>query len=207
MPRVTLGLDFDYVVSDRSALMGGVSAHFGSGRRLTAAYGGYGYLRTDTAAGFRWDVGVQYLNTTYAAATVLVRTTSYYDRSVERDVQYFFDQGEESHVNVFVSLTFNSTKRNSFMNWFFQIAISPQTLTSFPPRLNLNDPLGINYSVSDERAESSVFWVSMMPGVTFALTERSHVLLGTRLMADLQFDSSKSPSMLILPVLQVDWSF
>ena len=200
LPRVTFGLDLDYAATNSLALSGGVSASVGNGRQFTSFYGGLGLYSASPTTSLRLDVGVQYVDIQYRGATVILRTVS----GGPQDTVYYLDQGKEFQFNLYASLTLNSTNQDNFLNWFVQIGISPQTLTSFVPSRNASTGPG-PYVASDQRAESSVFWLSATPGVYFTLAENRRLLLGVRLMRELLSESSK-PGLIVIPMLQLDWS-
>jgi len=110
----------------------------------------------------------------------------------------------EDHINVFASMTLNSSNRDSFTGWFLQVGIVPQELTEFKPRETITNA-GTSI-VSDQRAESSVFWLSGMPGLSFNVGSSQRILVGLRLMYDLS-GGSMEPGMLMSPMVQFDMSF
>jgi len=178
----------------------------GNERQFTGGYGGIGLYSADTSVGFRLNVGLQYTDNSYRGATILVRTTSS-SGSSSQDVYYFVDRGNESHLNLFANLTLNSSNRDWLFNYFVQIGISPQTLTSFTPKETITtQPYGVTHIVSDQRAESSVTWLSVVPGIYIPVGESRRIVLGVRLLKDIGdiLESSES-GMLVVPMLQFDW--
>ena len=59
--------------------------------------------------------------------------------------------------------------------------------------------------MTDLRAESSVFWLSATPGVYLNLDQKRRLLLGVRVLKELQSESSNS-NILFMPLLQLDWN-
>ena len=80
---------------------------------------------------------------------------------------------------MFANLTINSSDADRGLNWFAQIGISPQTLTNFVPEEDVLTT-STTYVRSDQRAQSSVFWISATPGFTFSLGESRRLLLDAR---------------------------
>lgn len=111
----------------------------------------------------------------------------------------------ENNFNSTCTLTSPSIPRNPItpVNWFVQIGISPQTLTSFVPEQDVWTT-STTYVRSDQRAQSSVFWISATPGFYFSLGENRRLLLGARLMKEVLSESSK-PGIIVIPMFQFDW--
>jgi hypothetical protein len=200
VPRVAFGLNVDYAVTDGFAVHGGIGASVGKGRQYTSLYGGIGLYSAKPTTSVRFDVGIQYIDIQFKGATVIFRTVG----SGPQDTLYFLDQGKEFQFNLFANLTINSSVEDRAVNWFFQLGINPQTLTTFVPRESASGGPG-GYLVSDQRAESSVFWFSATPGFFFTLADNQRLVLGVRFLRELQGESSK-PEVLIMPMLQFDWA-
>lgn len=198
LPRFVFGVDLDYTTSENLALTAAVTASIGKGRQLTSFYGGLGLLSADSGMSTRLDLGVQYIDIRYRGATVILRTVG----TGPQDTIYYLDRGKQFQFNLYVNLTFNSTNK-SFLNWFLQIGISPQSLTSFVPSKDASEEPG-PYVVSDLRAESSVFWISATPGLYLSPSPNRHLLLGVRLMKELSSEFSK-PGLVVIPMIQFDW--
>jgi hypothetical protein len=199
MPRVTFGLDLDYAASNTFALNGGISASISTGRQFTSLYAGIGLFSADPVTSVRFDVGVQYVDVQYTGATVVLRTIG----SGPQDTIYYLDRGKQFQFNMFANLTINSSDADRGLNWFVQIGISPQTLTNFVPEQDVLTTSS-TYIRSDQRAQSSVFWISATPGFTFNLGESRRLLLGARLMKEVLSESSK-PGIIVIPMIQFDW--
>ena len=200
VPRVTFGLDLDYAATDGLALNGGISASIGTGRQFTSFHAGIGLYSPSPTTSVRFDIGIQYVDIQYQGATVILRTVD----SNPQDTLFYLDRGKEYQFNIFANLTINSSNPDNTLNWYLQLGISPQTLTTFVPTHRAGDTPG-PYVVSDQRAESSVFWASVTPGLYFNLAENRRLILGVRLMKELQGEASK-PDVLISPMIQFDWS-
>ena len=207
LPTLKFGLDIDYAVSDKVALMVGVASSTGKEGQFTGGYGGLGFYAADTTVGFRLDIGLQYAENLYRGASILVRTTTSYGGSSSQDVVYFVDRGRESHFNLFTNLTVNSSNRNWLFNYFIQIGLSPQTLTSFTPTEAITTyPFGVTHIVSDQRAESSVTWLSVVPGFYFPIGESRRIVLGVRFQSDISnIPESTEAGILLIPMVQFDW--
>lgn len=199
MPRVTFGLDLDYAASNSFALNGGISASISAGRQFTSLYGGIGLYSADPSTSVRLDIGLQYIDIQYTGATVILRTIG----SGPQDTIYYLDRGKQFQLNMYANLTVNSSKPDQPVNWFVQIGISPQTLTNFVPEQDVWTT-STTYVRSDQRAQSSVFWISATPGFTFNVGENKRLLVGARFMREVLSESSK-PGVVIIPMVQFDW--
>ena len=205
LPSVRFGVDLDYAVSDNATLMGGISTSVGNERQFMSGYGGIGLFTPDTGLSARLDLGLQYNEMSYRSATILERTTTTFGGSSSKQVVYFLDRGKESHINFFASLTINSSNVNQFINYFVQFGVAPQTVTSFTPKEVITQyPYGVTHIVSDQRAESSVVWLSAVPGVYFSVGQSRRVVLGVRFLKDVLSESSE-PGVLWIPMVQFDW--
>ncbi|MEX2117918.1 MAG: hypothetical protein WEB37_13640 [Bacteroidota bacterium] len=199
LPRFTLGLDIDYAATQSLSLNGAITASIAKNKQFTSFYGGIGLVSADSVTSLRLDIGVQYIDIQYSGATVILRTIG----TGPQDTIYYLDRGKEYQFNLYASLTLNSSRPDLPLGWFFQLGISPQSLTRFVPT---NDSYGIRstYVVSDQRAESSVFWVTATPGLYFSLPGDRRLLLGVRLMREVLSESSK-PGIIVIPMVQFDW--
>ena len=205
MPALNWGLGLDYALTDHLALMGGLSLSVVERQTKTTGYAGLGIFNSESPTAFRLDVGVYFSKTSYKAATILKRHVDpFFGGTPTDETYYFYDRGIESHINVFASMTLNSSNRESFTGWFLQVGIVPQELTEFKPRETITNA-GTSI-VSDQRAESSVFWLSGMPGLSFNVGSSQRILVGLRLMYDLS-GGSMEPGMLMSPMVQFDMSF
>ncbi len=207
LPSFRFGIDMDYAITNDVAFMAGISSSTGKEYQFTAAYAGVGLYSPDTTLGFRLDVGMQYSENSYRGSSIIVRTTTQFNGSSSKETGYFLDRGKEFHLNLFASLTLNSSHKNWPVNYFLQIGISPQTLTSFTPVYAITtEPYGVTHIVSDERAESSVTWLSVTPGVYVPIGENKRLVVGARLMTDVRsLPESAAPGVLVTPMIQLDW--
>lgn len=199
MPRVTFGLDLDYAVTNSLALNGGISASIRTGRQYTSFYGGIGLYSADPSTSVRLDIGVQYLDIQYTGATVILRTIG----SGPQDTIYYLDRGKQFQLNMYANLTVNSSKPDQAVHWFVQIGINPQTLTNFIPEQDVWTT-STTYVRSDQRAQSSVFWISAAPGFSFNVGENKRLLVGARFLREVLSESSK-PGVVIIPMVQFNW--
>jgi hypothetical protein len=204
LPKVQFGFDLDYAFSDSKALMFGISQSVISQRSLWDGYAGIGFFGREENSAVRLDLGVQLQEVAYDAATVLVRTETPLWGKPSTQTCYYVDSDKDTHVNFFATLTFNSIHDDWLANIFFQAGLSTQKLTDFSPRNYVTYNVFYTYIRTDERAESSAFWLYAVPGVYFNVGHSNRLLLGVRTAYQAGVENA-NPSVLFSPVLQFDW--
>jgi hypothetical protein len=203
--RLQFGFDLDYAFSDGKAFMCGLSQSVANQQSLWGGYAGIGFFGGENTP-VRLDLGLQFQEISYRAATVIERTETPLFGRTTTSTYYFVDKDKDVHVNFFASFTVNGVSNDRVANPFFQAAVSTQRLTSFSPgqsKVDL-DPF-FAYTRTDQRAESSTFWFHATPGVYFNVGESNRVLLGLRLSTQSGIDNA-NPGFVISPVLQFDWT-
>jgi hypothetical protein len=205
LPSVQCGFDLDYAFSDSKALMFGISQSVISQRSLWDGYVGIGFFGREENSAVRLDLGVQLQEVAYDAATVLVRTETPLWGKPSTQTCYYVDSDKDTHVNFFATVTFNSIHDDWLANLFFQAGLSTQKLTNYSPHNSVTlDPFLNTHIESDQRAESSAFWLYAVPGVYFNVGKSNRVLLGVRTAYQAGVENA-NPSVLFSPVLQFDW--
>jgi hypothetical protein len=207
IPIVRFGFDLDYGLGKNVSNMLGVSSSLGDERQFLNAYYGIGFSSVDSSAGFRLNFGLQYNEISYRSATVLVRQIS--GKFSSSETYYLVDRGKDYHLNLFADMTLNTSRSDWFLNYFFQVGVCPQSLTSFTPEnsdAEEHNPFVVSHVKSDGRAETSVFWLNGTAGVFFRVGDSQRVVTGLRFLKDLKNESGSS-GLLVIPVVQFDWTF
>jgi hypothetical protein len=204
LPSVQFGLDLDCGLSDNVALMLGLGQQVVDQRSLWDGYAGIGFRGRGENSAVRLDLGVQLQEVSYDAATVLVHTETPLWGGPSTQTAYFVDSDKDTHVNFFASFTVNSTRDDWPTNLFLQGGLSTQKLTNFSPRNSRMESSFYTYIRTDQRAESSAFWLFAVPGVYFNVGESSRLVLGVRISDQVGIENA-NPSVLFSPVLQFDW--
>jgi hypothetical protein len=205
LPKVQFGFDLDYAFSDSKALMFGISQSVISQRSLWDGYAGIGFFGREENSAVRLDLGVQLQEVAYDAATVLVRTETPLWGKPSTQTCYYVDSDKDTHVNFFATVTFNSIHDDWLANLFFQAGLSTQKLTNYSPHNSVTlDPFLNTHIESDQRAESSAFWLYAVPGVYLNVGKSNRLLLGLRISDQVGIENA-NPSVLFSPVLQFDW--
>jgi hypothetical protein len=206
LPSLQLGFDLDYAFSDNKALMLGVGQSVINQHSLWDGYAGIGFFGGEGNSRVRLDLGLQFQQLSYNAATVLTRTeTPLFGKTSTRTI-YFVDSGKDTHVNFFASFTINSAYDDRFTNFFFQAGLNTQKLTNYSPHTSVTPvfPFLTTYVESDQRAESSALWLYAVPGVYFNVGKSNRLLLGVRTSYQVGIGSA-NPSVFFSPVVQFDW--
>jgi hypothetical protein len=204
LPRVQLGFDLDCALSDSKALMFGVSQQVIDQHSLWDGYAGIGFFGREENSAVRLDLGVQFQEISYDAATVLERTTTPSWGGSWTETYFFLDTDKDTHLNLFATVTFNSIHDDWLANPFFQAGFSAQKLTDFSPRNSKEETGFYTYIRTDRRAESSAFWLDAVPGVYFNVGQSNRLLFGVRTAFQAGVENA-DPSVLFSPVLQFDW--
>jgi hypothetical protein len=204
LPSVQFGLDLDCGLSHNVALMLGLGQEVVNQRSLWDGYAGIGSLGRGENSAVRLDLGVQFQEVSYQAATVLVHTETPLWGKPSTQTAYFVDSDKDTHVNFFASFTVNSTHDDWPANLFFQGGLSTQKLTDFSPKSEVVQTGFYTYVRSDQRAESSSFWLYAVPGVYFNVGQSNRLLLGMRISDQVGIENANS-SVFFSPVLQFDW--
>jgi hypothetical protein len=204
LPKVQFGFDLDIGLSDSKALMFGVSQSVSDQRSLWDGYAGIGFFGREEHSAIRLDLGVQLQEISYDAATVLTRTQTPLWGKPWTQTCYYHDIDKDAHLNFFATFTVNSIHDDWLANPFFQAGLSTQKLTDFSPRNSRVESSLYTYIRTDQRAESSAFWLFAVPGVYFNVGQSNRLLLGVRTAYQAGLENA-NPSVLFSPVLQFDW--
>jgi hypothetical protein len=204
LPSVQFGFDLDCALSDNLALMLGLGQQVIDQRSLWDGYAGIGFLGREENSAVRLDLGLQLQEISYDAATVLVRTETPLWGKPSTQTCYYLDTDKDTHLNFFASFTVNSTYDDWPANLFFQAGFSTQKLTDFSPRNSRVETGFYTYIRTDQRAESSAFWLYAVPGVYFNVGQSNRLLFGVRTAYQAGVENA-NPSVLFSPVLQFDW--
>jgi hypothetical protein len=204
LPSAQVGLDLDCGLSDNAALILGGSQSVVNHRSLWDGYAGIGFFDRDENSAIRADIGVRLQEVSYDAATVVERTTTPLWGKPYTETCFFLDSDKETHLNFFATGTFNTIHDDWLVNPFFQAGFSTQRLTDFSPRNSRVETSFGTYIRTDQRAESSAFWLFAAPGVYVNVGQSSRLVLGVRISDQVGIENA-NPSVLFSPVLQFDW--
>lgn len=141
---------------------------------------GLGLCTEGKRMAFRFDGGLHWSTLSYDALTVVVTRIGGVFGSSE-DIAVFHDRSRQTRLGFYISSTMNTKFRDWPLNLFASIALSKQRLTDYEPRESaLAYPFYTSVYVSDARANASITFLTVTPGVYFSAGESQRVLAGVR---------------------------
>lgn len=205
MPKVSGGVDVQVAISRVVALTGGFATgqtngssnlDWSLGMGLTAAGPGQ-----DIAV--RFDGGVHWQKTHIVAPSVVVIRTEPLFGSPSETVEYFIDEIDNTNVDLYAALTFNSRVKAWPVNILLQAGYNRCTLASFEPEHRVYPLFLGRYEYEHVSADYRVSVWSVTPGLYFRLGEGVRILAGARwVITDVEDASTGSFGM---PFVQVDF--
>lgn len=185
--------NLQYMISSSFAFTGGFN--YAWGRRQDAWGGniGLGILSAARGTAFRVDAGVLIRQISYKALTMVhTRTTSVFG-GVSEQTGVFLDHGRSTTADFYASMTLNTCNTTSPADFFFNLAISKQSLASFTPQDQLLiTPLTGVISVVDQRSDLDATLFLLTPGVVFQAGEQQRILVGARMVGNFASEELES---------------
>lgn len=208
IPSAAFALDIDYALTNHLALSLGVNYSIIREQGFWGGNAGVGLFGEGQDLAFRLDGGIHWQTVSYDASTVVVSNTTSIFGTSPSYVTFFHDREKETHINVHLAFTLNTTVKNWFVNPFVQLAISEQTLVDFEPSHLDGGVYGvlvpfIQYSVDDARTDQSTTFFIGSSGVYFDLNASNRVLVGVRFIEEIE--AGMLPYTFVIPFLQFDW--
>jgi len=195
LPNYTLGLDFDYTLTDHLALSLGLSYSPGKQREYWGGSVGLGYFFYNRGMGGRIEGGIVFQSTAYTVDYVHVVEPAFSQTS---DVTFLHKNGRDMNSNFYGSLTINSMRTDWLVNLFLQVSLSTQTLVNVAsPQSNGLEELRVNHLST---------FLSISPGLYLILSPSSRVMVGLRLAHGMSIEDA-SHDFVPMPLIQVDFSF
>jgi hypothetical protein len=208
LPDALMGVDLDICLSDHVALSGGFNYIVQGQKSLIGGSVGFGFFTQKEGTSTRFDAGIIWQSMFYDAMSVVVTTRST-STSSSSTVGFFRDRDKESTVNFFASLTYNSAYESLPINFFLSAGYFSQTVIDFKTiDTDVEYHLFSNTTVitEDLRSEATAGFIHITPGIYKDITEWSRVILGVRLLKEVQLERV-SQSFFVIPVLQFDMHF
>jgi len=207
----TAGLDFDFKLSRSFALFAGVNYAGVNNKSLWGGTFGLGVFGVENGMAFRLDAGLHIQTITYDAYTIAEIMQTDFWGSTEEYVIFYHDVDESTHFDPFINFTFNTAKRNWFINIFVNGGYSAQSLLDFEPK-NIDyswfplPPYVFNTTTTyDYRGETTAGFIHFTPGVYFNTGEKSRIIFGARFLYETQLEEA-TQNLFILPMLQFDFN-
>jgi len=159
----------------------------------------FGFVGGDSLNAIRFDAGLKY-------QSMLVKGYYYAEAeflpfNLDFDYIALVDK-EDGYFNPFFSLTYNSTRKDWFINTFIQIGYTNQTLFNIEVGRE-SDLFLVNDNVT---LNSTISILSLTPGVNLALGENQTLLIGVRYFHLMSNGDLENKSM-FLPFAQIDFRF
>jgi len=202
---VYAALDLDFRLSRNFGLFFGVNYSVQNKIKTWGGAAGIGLFSVSSKTAFRLDIGLNIQEIAYDVYTVLVVKIT--PSSGEDDYVIVDNRiGKSTHFDPFISLTYNTTYRDWFVNFFLNAGYSGQTLVDFKSESSSDkDRSGNRYITNDLRGGSTAGFFNFTPGIYFFIGESGRILLGERFFFQ-TVDKSTEPSNFILPMVQFDFS-
>jgi hypothetical protein len=207
----TAGLDFDFKLSRSFALFTGVNYAGVNNKSLWGGTFGLGVFGVKNGIAFRLDAGLHIQSITYDAYTIAEISETDFWGSTEEYVLFYHDIDESTHFNPFVNFTFNTAKKDWFINIFINAGYSAQSLLDFEPKTIDYDwfplpPFIFNTTTTyDYRGETTTGFIHFTPGVYFSIAEQSRIIFGARFFYETQLEAA-TKNLFIMPIVQVDFT-
>ncbi len=205
LPGVNAALDFDYALGKGFSIAFGLNYAMVGQQDFWGFRGGIGLHGEGEAAAFRLDVGAHVQSLSYDAKTVITSQTG----ASSPSVVFFSDRATDTHVNPYAALTLNSVSSAWPVNFFVQLAVNSQSLINFEPRTLDEtvdrDIFGNTVITTDMRADKSVTFISVTPGLYLDITSSARFLVGARIVKQMQLEAMSSDQM-VFPVVQFDFT-
>jgi hypothetical protein len=209
IPQVSFGFDLDVAVSNSFAIAGGLNYSVIDQTKLIGGSLGIALFHEKNGSAIRFDAGILVQELYYDAKTIVETTIDPIRGSPSTSVYYYRDKDKNADIDLYATLTYNSTIQNFPLNFFLSASFFTQTILDFEPskQTDLSYILVLSEkTINDVRGEASSSFLSVTPGVFIDITEWSRMVIGVRLMNDIGLDSA-SRSFFVLPVLQLDMKF
>jgi hypothetical protein len=202
---VYAALDFDFQLSRNFGLF--IGGNYSEQNKISTwgSTVGIGLFGASSNFAFRMDVGLNIQEIAYDAQTVLVVKIT--PSNVEDDYVIIGNRTREStHFDPFISITFNTSLQNWFVNFFINAGYTRQTLVDFNSESSSEkDRSGNKYITRDQRGESVAGFFNFTPGIYFFIGEYGRILFGARFFYQTLNDYTE-PSKFILPMVQFDFT-
>lgn len=210
MPDAIVGADFDYAVSNHLAISFGADYSTVGATGLWGYSLGLGLFSEDSTSAFRVDGGIRWQALAYEAYTaVVVKSARLFSSNTDESVGFFRDKGTSTPMDFYVSLIFNTKRKQWFANIFMQLAISKQSLAKFKPTVAEGIPVFPlvvpEVVVHDARANFASTVFSITPGLYMDINSSARIVAGVHINMQTEIADS-SPSTVISPLLQFEWS-
>lgn len=201
--RYLFGLDMDLKVSRGFALFGGISF---SNDNYMGGHFGIGFFSSMTEPIVRFDAGLTFQKYKYDAVTIIDQLIVDWGGEQTNNRYLFHDVGEETNINPFFTITFNSNNDSAVVNYFVNAGYFIQQLLDYSPgTTRYKDPLFYTTTITtDTRPDCSAGFLYLNPGISLSLNSNIRFLVSAKFLKEtiLQVDSG---SIIVVPNMQIDF--
>jgi hypothetical protein len=204
MPEMTGGLDLELFLTKGFGFTGSYNFAQGGGN------GSFGLALQSAQKGFgvRFDAGLLFNHFSYDAYTIVEERIESIFGS-ESATYYFHDAGITNSTNFYISLTFNSTDKNSLLGFLLSLGYFHQTIFDYTPG-NLDDghyilfpPLPV-VIINNTHLECTTGYFNLLPGIIANLNENIAIIGGVRMNTEISIGSG---DVNFWPFIQTEFSF
>jgi hypothetical protein len=198
--------NLQYMLSSSFAFTGGFNYAWGKRQDAWGGNLGLGLVTSTAKTAFRLDAGVMIRQISQNALTMVhTRTTSVFG-GVSEQTGVFLDHTQSTAADFYASMTLNTCNPASPADFFFNLAISQQSLASFTPRDQLHiTPFTGVISVVDQRSDLDATLFLFTPGVVFRAGEQQQIIVGARMVGNFASEELES-TIRWVPFVQVSFT-
>ncbi len=200
--RYLFGLDMDVKVSRGFAVFGGISF---SNDNYIGGNVGIGLFSNMSSPIVRFDAGLTFQKYKYDAVTVIDRVVVDFWGDETKSRYLFHDVGDETNINPFFTITFNSNNDSALVNYFVNTGYFIQQLLDFSPGTTREeDPLFFTTTITtDKRPDCSAGFLYLNPGVSLGLSPNMRILLSAKFLKEVNLQLN-SGNIIVVPNIQFD---
>lgn len=204
VPDFTGGLDLDLPIGKKTSLIG--SFNFTSYDKFDLYGGSFGisfYNVFDANNAIRFSAGLSLQEIAYNAKTIIITDYESLFGSSENDVFFCWDIDKSSSINVFVSLTYNTSFPEFPMNIFFNASYFTQTVIDYTE--NHPNPQYFIFGTNIIKNETNyrTGFISLSPGLVYDISDWNRIILGGTFI----FNTTelKAKNLNFVPMLKMDF--
>ncbi len=118
LPNFLAAVNVDYAAGNHIALNLGLNYSVQNQSSFTGGNAGIGFFSEKEGSAFRLDAGVMWQSLSYEASTVMITEETPLFGSSSTTISFFKDRNKSTNLNPYVSLTFNTSSKNTPLNFF-----------------------------------------------------------------------------------------
>lgn len=207
MPDISVGFQVDAALSNHFAVGGGINYAEIGGSKLINGSVGIGIFTEKKGSAVRFDFGLLFQSMYYNSSSVIITTVNPTFGKETTEVSFFRDENKSSSTNFYGSFTYNTTNRNSLINFYLNISYFGQTVLDYEPENLARDVYPLSF-VTNDVSHGKIFtsFLSLTPGIYSDIPDWGRLSLGVGLLKEISIDNSSS-SLFITPLIQFDMMF